>query len=130
MPRHRYGTQYDPPAPLLPIRVGRPGTTPNVLLAALVDTGADLSVLPQGLPARLRLPAVGRLVVAGVEGLPRPQSLYAVEVALDGYRSIIRAVSLGATALIGRDVLNKVTLHLHGPEGVLDLDLPQGSSGR
>ncbi len=128
MPRYRYGRQYDPPAPVLPVRVGRPGTTPAVLLSALVDTGADLSVLPQGLPARLRLPAVGRLTVAGVEGLPRPLPVYAVEVALDGYRSVIRAVSLGTTPLIGRDVINRITVHLRGPEATLEVDLPPATS--
>lgn len=100
-----------------------------MLLSALVDTGADLSVLPQGLPARLRLPAVGRLTVAGVEGLPRPLPLYAVEVAVNGYRSIVRAVSLGTTPLIGRDLINKITIHLHGPEAALDVDLPPKTSG-
>ena len=130
MPRYRYSRQYDPPAPILAVRVGRPGATPAVLLAALLDTGADLSVLPQGLPARLQLPAVGRLSVAGVEGVPRPLPLYAVEVSLNGYRRIIRAVSLGTTPLIGRDLINKITIHLHGPEAFLETDLSAGTSGK
>jgi len=124
MPRYPYGKQYTPPAPVLPVRVGQPGTTPTVLLSALVDTGADLSVLPQGLPARLNLPAVGRLPVAGVDGLPRPLPVYAAEVAVNGYRAAIRVVSLGATPLIGRDLLNRLAVHLRGPEGVLDVELP------
>lgn len=129
MPRYRYSRQYEPPAPLLPVRVGRPGSAPVVLLSALVDTGADLCVLPQGLPARLHLPAVGRLAVAGVEGIPRAMPLYAVELSVNGFRSIVRAVSLGTTPLIGRDVINKITLHLHGPEAALDVDLPAVTSG-
>lgn len=129
MPRYNYGRQYDPPAPLLPVRVGRPGAAPAVFLSALVDTGADLSVLPRGLPARLGLPAVGRLTVAGVEGLPRLLPVYAVEVSLNGFRSIIRAVSLGTTPLIGRDLINKLTIHLRGPEAALEVDLPPATSG-
>lgn len=129
MPRYQYGRQYHPPAPVLPLRVGRPGTAPAVLVPALVDTGADLSVLPQGLPARLRLPAVGRLAVAGVEGVPLQLPVYAVEVSMNGDRSIVRAVSLGATMLIGRDLINKLTLHLHGPEAVLDVDLRPATPG-
>ncbi len=123
MPRYPYETRYTPPAPILPMRVGRPGAMPTVLLSALVDTGADLSVLPHGLPARLGLPAVDRVVIAGVDGLRHPLPVYAAEVALDGYRTAIRAVSLGATPLIGRDLLNRITVHLHGPEAVLDVDL-------
>lgn len=129
MPRYPYGRQYHPPAPVLPLRVGRPGAAPAVLVPALVDTGADLSVLPQGLPARLQLPAVGRLAVAGVEGVPRQLPVYAVEVSVNGYRAIVRAVSLGATMLVGRDLINKVTLHLHGPEAALDVELPRPARG-
>jgi predicted aspartyl protease len=106
------------------MRVGRPGDVPTVFLSALVDTGADISVLPQGLPARLRLPAVDRIVVAGVDSLPHPLPVYAAEVALNGYRTVIRAVSLGTTLLIGRDFLNRITIRLHGPEAILDVDLP------
>jgi predicted aspartyl protease len=128
VPRYRYGRQYNPPAPLLPLRVGRPGAAPAVLLPALVDTGADLSVLPQGLPARLRLPAVGRLAVAGVEGVPRPLPVYAVEVSVNGYRSIVRAVSLGPIMLVGRDLINKITIRLHGPDAALEVDFPPATS--
>jgi hypothetical protein len=67
--------------------------------------------------------------VAGVEGLPRQLPLYAVEVSLNGYRSIIRGVGLGTTPLIGRDLINKVTIHLHGPEAALEVDLPPATSG-
>jgi predicted aspartyl protease len=124
MPRYPYATRYAPAAPILPVRVGRPGALPAVLLSALVDTGADVSVLPRGLPARLGLPAVDRVVVAGVDGLRHPLPVYAVEVALNGYRTAIRAVSLGATPLIGRDLLNRITVHLRGPEAILEVDLP------
>jgi predicted aspartyl protease len=95
-----------------------------VFLSALVDTGADISVLPQGLPERLGLPAVDRVSVTGVNGLSHPLPVYAAQVALNGYRKVIRAVSLGATPLIGRDVLNNVTIRLRGPEAILEVDLP------
>lgn len=123
MPRYPYGRQYAPPAPILPVRVGRPGSRPAVLLAALVDTGADLSVLPGGLPGRLGLPIIGRLTVAGVDGLPRPLPVYAAEIAVEAYRVAIKVVSLGTTPLVGRDLLNKLVAHLYGPETVLDVDL-------
>jgi len=124
MPRYPYGKRFTPPAPVLPVRVGQPGTTPTVLLSALVDTGADLSVLPQGLPARLRLPAVGRVPVAGVDGPPRSLPVYAAEVGVNGYRAAIRVVSLGAVPLIGRDLLNRLTVNLRGPEGLMDVEFP------
>jgi predicted aspartyl protease len=128
MPRYPYDRRYTPPAPVLPVRVGRPGTTPEVFLSALVDTGADISVLPEGLPGRLGLPAVDRVSVAGIGGLPHSLPVYAAEVAVNGFRKVIRAVSLGATPLIGRDLLNSLTVRLHGPEAILDVDLPAAAT--
>ncbi len=123
MPRYPYGTQYIPPAPVLPVRVGRPRMKPAVLLAALVDTGADISVLPADLAARLDLPVIGRLTVAGVDGLPRALPVYAAEMAVEAYRVAIRVIGLGTTPLVGRDLLNKLVAHLYGPETILDVDL-------
>ncbi len=130
MPRYLYGTRYSPPAPILPVAVGHPGAMPSMLFSALVDSGADLSVLPQRVPAQLSLPPVGQVTVVGVDGLPRRFPLYAVEVAIHGYRALIRVIGVGADALVGRDLLNLVTAHLHGPEGVLDIDLPAVGGSR
>lgn len=124
MPRYLYEKRYTPPAPVLPMRIGRPGAQPEVFLSALVDTGADISVLPQGLAGRLGLPAVDRVTISGVDSLPHPLPVYAAEVAINGYRTLIRAVSLGTTPLIGRDLLNTLTLRLLGPETILEVDLP------
>ena len=124
MPRYRYGRQHTPPAPVLPVRVGRPGATPEIFFSALVDTGADISVLPLGLPAQLHLPAVGRLTVVGVEGPPRSLPLYAVEVSVNGYRVIARAVSLGTTPLIGRELINKMLMRFDGPKALLEVSFP------
>ncbi len=123
MPRYPYGRQYEPPAPVLRVRVGRPGTRPALLLAALVDTGADLCVLPDGLPERLDLPAVGHLTVAGVDGRPQSLTAYVAELAVEAYRMSIRVIGLGTTPLVGRNLLNKLVAHLDGPKGVLEVDL-------
>lgn len=109
---------------MLPVRVGRPGAAPEIFFSALVDTGADISVLPLGLPAQLHLPAVGRLTVAGVEGPPRSLPLYAVEVSVNGYRVIARAVSLGTTPLIGRELINKMLMRFDGPKALLEVSFP------
>jgi hypothetical protein len=38
---------------------------------------------------------------------------------------VVRAVSLGPTPLVGRDVLNRLTVHLLGAQSTMDVDLPQ-----
>lgn len=130
MPRYPYGSQYTPPAPVLPVRVSRPDTVSAIVLPALVDTGADVSVVPQGLPTRMGLPVVGRIAVAGIDGFPHRLPIYAAVATLNGYSRVIRVVSIGATSLIGRDLLNTIIAHLHGPEAALELDLPPGPHGR
>jgi len=113
---------------MVPVHVSRPGAVLRVLLPALVDTGAGISVLPEDLPTQLGLPYTGRIDVAGFDGTPRTLPLYAVEIGLNGYRSIIQAVGFGTTPLIGRDVLNKLVSHFYGPDGILDVDLPASTS--
>ncbi len=124
MPRYPYALQYNPPAPVLPARVGPPGGAPLVMVAAFVDTGADVSVLPRGLPEQLNLPRVGRTVVAGFDGLNRILPVYSAEIGVNGFSSVVETIGFGATTLIGRDFLNRFVAHLHGPEGVLALELP------
>ncbi len=109
---------------MLRVRVGRPRTEPSVALVALVDTGADLSVLPDGLARSLGLPSIARTTVVGVDGLPWSLSVYAVEMAIDGYRTILRVISFGSTPLIGRDLLNTLVVHLYGPDMLLEADFP------
>lgn len=121
MPRYPYSTRYAPPAAVLPLQVGRPSEPPVVLLPALIDTGADTSVLPAGLAAQLNLTRVGRAVITGIAGHPRVLSVYAAEIRAGGHRSIVEAVSYGNEALIGRDLLNKLVTHLDGPHGVVDI---------
>ncbi len=122
MPRHPYSPRYVPPAPVLPVHVSSPGATLRVLLQALVDTGAGISVLPQDLPSQLGLPRAGRIVVSGFEGVPRILPVYLAEIGINGYLSIIRAVCFGTAPLIGRDLLNRFVAHFYGPETAFDVE--------
>ena len=111
-------TRYNPPAPIARVTLRAPGgaTVPDVLL--LIDTGADITLLPRGAVARL-----------GVTSDPGVQ--YEL-VAFDGNRTTTQAVDLDMIFLqrafrgryllidddhgiLGRDVLAGVTLLLNGP---------------
>ncbi len=119
--RHAYDATRHPPAPVLQARLGRPGQDPAVLLAFLVDTGADISVVPEVVARELRLPATSQISVRGVAGTLRSARVYAGEVETGGVRSLVEVVGIGDEALIGRDLLNRWTLTLHGPQRVLDI---------
>lgn len=105
---------------MLPVRVGAPAAGPVVGLLALVDSGVDLMVLPEGLPASLGLPAVARITVRGVAGTARAV-VYAVAVEVAGRQHVVETVALGKDTLLGRNVPNRLLLTLDGPAETLRL---------
>lgn len=124
MPRYGYNTRYDPPAPALPLQIRRPGGLDAIALAALLDTGADLSVVPADLPEHLALPRVGDAIVTGYDGLHRTLTVYAVEIRIAGHQAVVEAAGFGTNALLGRDLLNALVIHLYGPEAIFDVEFP------
>jgi predicted aspartyl protease len=82
---------------------------------ALVDTGADFSVLPKGTSSRLGLALARKTFAAGVDGVPRLVSLWHVtfDTPVGGFQ--VKAAEWGDVAVIGRDVLNQIVLSLDGP---------------
>jgi predicted aspartyl protease len=123
-----YDPQRTPPAPILPIRLGRPGTNPNVLLVALVDTGADATVIPSALALRLDLPVLADVAVAGPGGLSQRAMVYAAVVEVGGSQWPIQVLALGGEALAGRDLLNQWIATLRGPAQILEIETPARSS--
>ncbi len=117
-----YDQARRPPAPVVSIKLKRAGAEPAVVLTALVDTGADMTVIPQHVARELRLPFVRRIQVFGVDGSARLATVNSVEVEIRGFQDLVEAVAFGNEALIGRDLLNRWVAHLDGPKGLLRLD--------
>lgn len=116
-----YDRSRTPAAPVLPVRVTGPGGQGGAASPALVDTGADMSVIPARLARELRLPVVGELRVRGVTGSERVP-LYGVELEVGGMTVTVQAAAIGTHMLVGRDVLNRWTLRFRGPEEMLELE--------
>jgi len=114
-----YDTKRTPPAPLLLLRVGLPQTEPATAVAALVDSGADITVLPEGLPETLGLPQIGEVAVRGVGDAVRRVPVYAAELKAAGWRGIVEVAGIGGESLLGRDVLNAWIVMLDGPRQTL-----------
>ncbi len=119
--RFRYDRTKLPAVPILPVRVGATAGRKGVMSTAIVDTGADTSVIPVRIARDLRLPAVGEVTVGGVTGAERV-SLYSVELEVAGLSVPVEAAGMGNHILIGRDVLNQWTLILRGPKETLELE--------
>jgi predicted aspartyl protease len=119
-----YSSAFRPPAPVLALRVGVPGREPNVALSMLVDTGADLSVLPRFVVEAFGLPRVSTTRIQGVTGIAERTAVHAVTLELAGTSVLAEVVAWGEEPILGRDVLNRFVLELDGPRATLSIRLP------
>lgn len=117
-----------PPAPVLPMRLGAPGQELSYSMVALVDTGADTTVIPEEVAHRLRLPRVGEIGVRGVGGVRQRAQIHTVMVEVAGFRVAVEAIALGSDGLVGRDLLNRWVVTLRGPEQEMQVDVRRVSS--
>lgn len=63
-----YDLSFDPAAPVLPaILTGVVRSRPQMRLPALIDTGADMTAIPNTAVKRLHLYSVGRMDVEGID---------------------------------------------------------------
>lgn len=116
---HPYDNVYEPAAPVIPIGLGPPnGDSIRRELVAVVDTGADVTMIP----AKILRDAGGRIIekgcLRGILGDPVTVNLYLITVHIGGYPiQGIRAAALkdNREPILGRDVLNQLEIVLNGP---------------
>jgi predicted aspartyl protease len=119
--RLRYDGGYDPPAPVVPIRIADPDDQAGVLVAALIDTGADGTLVSATLVTALGLPRVGGVGITGIGGSGGIAPVYAARVEIAGTAAVARLVSYGNEVIVGRDLLNRFVTLLDGPRLRLQL---------
>jgi predicted aspartyl protease len=116
---HPYLDTYYPPMPALEIRLGYPEEA-LILgpLTAIVDTGADGTLIPQSLIDAIGAPFVDDVRVRSHWGEWRSMQLFTVDVGIGRFR--LPAVEVvgddqGKEIVLGRNVLNCLRLLLDGP---------------
>ena len=120
-------TQFDPPAPVLEIFLSSPGiaTSPPVPVEGLIDSGADITVIPQKFVELLQLKLVDQLPAAGYEGAQSEKlaDVYSVKVFIQDVGDyIIRVIcSNSDCAFIGRDIINSWELFLRGKTSIFEI---------
>ena len=119
MTRYQYNRQVDPPAPYVHVKISRAdGSGASATIPALVDSGADKTVVPQSLVEELNLPQAGVTETVGLNHVGSMMAMYVIQIGIHEMAPIITEV-IGAPgeqyALLGRDVLNRHRITLDGP---------------
>ena len=124
MAKYNYRTDFVPPAAVVPVKVCSPGVSLGLMLDALVDSGADRTVLPLQVVENLRLPMVDtRLAKGAFDSKPTERKVFAAELTTEFTPSRIVRVFSGEEgyALLGRDILNSCKTLLDGPQQTLEI---------
>ena len=120
MPTPYLSQNFPLPIPVLPITLGameeRPWLGP---FKALLDSGADLTIVPLLLLQRIKAHPVGAGRLRSLWGDAHPFAFYMVEMQIEdlllpGVR--VAGDSMVREIILGRNVLNKLPLFLDGPE--------------
>ncbi len=122
---YSHGSDHYPPIPVLEIRLGVPDVeTLSGVVAALIDTGADITLAPQALLEEISAPELDEVRLRSHWGEYTTVITYLVDIALDtGVLPGVEVVGdmYGSTVLLGRNVLNKLLLLIDGPRQITDI---------
>lgn len=113
-----YDMQFDPPAIVLPVTIG--GVVhrrSRIELSALIDTGADVTAVPESLVERLKLYPVGRLQLEDANAVKTVVFTYDANMAMarESAKKMEVIVTPYPFVILGRDWLSDYYLLLNGP---------------
>jgi predicted aspartyl protease len=121
----KYDDGYLPPAPSLEISLAVPDEAFRIgPLQALVDTGADATLVPASHLEQLSLQVDNRKYLRSQWGEQRVVDTYFLDVGIGGMRLPaveIVADPLSDEVIVGRNILNRLILNLDGPAQALEL---------
>lgn len=125
MSYHLYSDDYYPPFPVTEIKLGASGEE-TILgpLEALIDTGADATLIPLMYLNQVNAEEVDRAGMRSQWGERRVVSIYSVALEVNTHHFSAMWVvgdELGNEIVLGRNVLNRLRLLLDGPAGLVEV---------
>ena len=125
MVRYAFNRQVTPAAPFVHLTVSAPSDgAPSVEVPAQIDTGADVTIIPGRLVDALNLVPLDSISAVGLGGHLVTLPTFLVELRIRELNPVkikVLASHDEPFALIGRDMLNRYTILLDGPNLALEI---------
>ena len=120
-----YSADYVPPMPVCQIFLGPGGGEPTIgPLEAVIDTGADVTVIPTKHLRQVGAKRVSQGRARSLWGDSRAVDVYAVTLTLNGLRiAALQALAdnRGSEIVLGRIVINRLKIVLDGPAAITEI---------
>lgn len=121
-----YDISYPGPAfPIVQIAVSSETDKQISNITALVDTGADATIIPRNILNSIDARRIDTRFARNVDGSRYPVKLYSVKITIGPYTVFnIDAIANEHTVetILGRDVLNQLIVNLNGIEKIISVE--------
>lgn len=122
-----YNDMYTPSMPVVDLGVSRPGSRrPGQTVTAVVDSGADGTLLAIDVLEAVGAGYVGEGFIRGISGGRQQVSIYLASLHIGSHAlHAIRVVAVpeGSEAIMGRNVLQYLVVTLNGPAAVAEISI-------